>query len=310
MRKTFAATLIELAERDPRVMLLTGDLGFMVFEPYIERFPDRFFNAGVAEQNMVGMATGLADAGFLPFCYSIVTFAVLRPYEFIRSGAALHRLPVRIVSVGGGFEYGDAGPTHHGLEDVAVMRCQPGITTLTPADASQARAALVSTYDLPRPVYYRLGKDDAYRAPGLDGRFALGNAHTIREGGDVLIVSMGAVVPEAIAAADNLAAQGVQAEVMLVSSFNPDPTDDLIAALERFDTVITVEAHYVNGGVGSLVSEIVAENGLGTRVIRCGVRTAPDGTSGSQAYYHRKHGIDAGSITTAALSAMQLLNSV
>src|SRR5437588_2280331 len=127
MRDAFVGTLAELAERDHRVVLLTGDLGFGVLESFSERFPDRFFNVGVAEQNMVGLATGLAEAGFIPFVYSIVTFASLRPYEFIRNGPILHRLPVRIVGVGGGFEYGPQGASHHGLEDVGVMRVQPGI---------------------------------------------------------------------------------------------------------------------------------------------------------------------------------------
>src|SRR5262249_21341178 len=122
MRATFVRTLGELADRDPRILLLTADLGYTVLEPFAERFPDRFFNVGVAEQNMVGLATGLADAGFLPFLYSIATFASLRAYEFVRNGPVFHRLAVRIVGVGGGFEYGPAGPTHHALEDVGVMR--------------------------------------------------------------------------------------------------------------------------------------------------------------------------------------------
>ena len=139
MRTAFVRTLVELAERDERVVLLTGDLGFMALEPFAERFPDRFFNVGVAEQNMVGVATGLAEAGFIPFVYSIATFASLRPYEFIRNGPVLHQLPVRIVGVGGGFEYGHNGVTHHALEDVGVMRVQPGMTVVAPADPAQTR---------------------------------------------------------------------------------------------------------------------------------------------------------------------------
>src|SRR5262245_6295267 len=149
MRATFVRTLVEIAENDPRVMLLTGDLGFMALEPFFDKFNSRSFNVGVAEQNMVGLATGLAEAGFIPFAYSIVTFATLRPYEFIRNGPILHRLPVRIVGMGGGFEYGAAGPTHHGLEDVGVLRVQPGITIIAPADHEQARNAILATWDLP-----------------------------------------------------------------------------------------------------------------------------------------------------------------
>src|SRR5262245_52293790 len=128
---------MELAERDPRVLLLTGDLGFRALEPFAARFPGRFFNVGAAEQNMVGLATGLAEAGFVPFVYSIAPFATLRPFEFIRNGPVLHRLPVRVVGTGGGFEYGVAGPTHHALEDVGTLRTQPGLTVLAPADPLQ-----------------------------------------------------------------------------------------------------------------------------------------------------------------------------
>jgi transketolase len=305
MRKTFTQTLIELADRDPRVLLLTGDLGFMVLEPFIERHPDRFFNAGVAEQNMLGMATGLAQAGFIPFCYSIVTFAALRPYEFIRNGAILQHLPVRVVSVGGGFEYGDAGPTHHGVEDMAIMRVQPGMMTVAPADAAQARTAIQSTWDMPTPIYYRLGKDDAYSLPGLDGAFAVGRATLLREGRDLLFVTAGAIARETVSAADALAARGIQAGVLIVPTFNPDPADDLAAALAGVPLAISVEAHYVNGGVGSLVAEIIAERAIPTRLIRCGVRENHDGLSGSQAYYQRKHGIAAESLVETAVSALQ-----
>ncbi|HEY9713765.1 MAG TPA: transketolase, partial [Chroococcales cyanobacterium] len=117
MRGAFARTLTELAAQDSRIYLLTGDLGYMALEPFKEKFPDRFINVGVAEQNMVGIATGLAEAGLIPVCYSIVTFASLRPYEFIRNGPILHQLPVRIAGVGGGVEYGHNGATHYGLED-------------------------------------------------------------------------------------------------------------------------------------------------------------------------------------------------
>src|SRR3989440_5762915 len=149
MRAAFIRGLVEIADRDPRVLLVTGDLGFTVIEPFADRYPERFFNAGVSEQNMVGLATGLAEAGFIPFVYSIATFATLRPYEFIRNGPIQHQLPVRIVGVGGGLEYGSNGLSHYGLEDVAVMRAQPSLTIIAPSDHQQARAAVLASWDLP-----------------------------------------------------------------------------------------------------------------------------------------------------------------
>jgi transketolase len=305
MRAAFASTLAELAERDPRILLLTGDLGYMALEPFAEKFPDRFFNMGVAEQNMVGVATGLAEAGFLPFLYSIATFASLRPYEFIRNGPIHHRLPVRIIGVGGGFEYGHAGATHYGLEDVGVMRTQPGITLIAPADYRQMRAALLATWDAPGPVYYRIGKDDTTMVPGLDGRFELGRAQVIREGEDLLMLTMGSISSEVANAASVLAQQGINCTVLVIASLNPAPVDDLAEALSRFPVALTVEAHYVNGGTGSLASEVVAELGLNCRVVRCGVRATPGSMTGSTAYLHRKHGLSSDALVETALSALQ-----
>ncbi|HEY6187696.1 MAG TPA: transketolase C-terminal domain-containing protein [Pyrinomonadaceae bacterium] len=306
MRGAFARTLTELAARDARILLLTGDLGYMALEPFSETFPDRFFNVGVAEQNMVGLATGLAEAGFIPFIYSIVTFATLRAYEFIRNGPILHGLPVRIVGIGGGFEYGHAGPTHYGLEDVGVMRIQPGLTVVAPADHEQAESALRATWDLPGPVYYRLGKDDKTIVPGLDGRFSLGRAEVVREGGDLLIISMGSVSSEATLAAEALAAQGINCTVMIVASLSPAPIDDLLKTLSRFGVAMTVEAHYVAGGLGSLVCETVAEQGLDCRVVRCGVRRSPDGVVGSQQFLHHVHGLTSRALVESALEALQV----
>lgn len=304
MRAAFVRALVEMAHRDPRILLLTGDLGYMALEPFSETFPGRFFNAGVAEQNMVGLATGLAESGYRPYVYSIVPFAALRPYEFIRNGPVLHHLPVRIVGVGGGFEYGPAGPSHHGLEDVGALRMLPGLTIVAPADHEQAAAAFLETQEAAGPVYYRIGKDDRTTVPGLNGRFALGRTETIRAGKDLALVAMGSVTAEAVAAAGTLAARGVDVALLVVSSFNPAPIEDLAAALSRVPLALTVEAHSVNGGLGSLVCEVVAERGLSCRVARCGVRAAPDGVGGSQDFLHRRHGLSAEALVESALQAL------
>ena len=304
MRAAVLRTLIELAENDARIVLLTGDLGYLVVESFAERFPDRFWNVGVAEQDMVGIATGMAEAGFIPFTYTIATFATLRPYEFVRNGPVHHRLPVRVMGVGGGFEYGSAGPTHHGLEDVAVMRALPGLAVVAPADHEQAAAALSATWDLPGPVYFRLGKDDRKVVPGLDGRFALGRAQTVRHGtAGVVLVALGPVAAEAVAAAELLGARGLDCSVLVVASVSPPPVEDLLGTCAGARTIVTVEAHSVVGGLGSLVSEIVAEHGLGCRVVRCGVRTAPDGVGGSEAFLNARHGLDRAGITQVVEAA-------
>ena len=233
----------------------------MALEPFAERFPDRFFNVGVAEQNLVGLATGLAEAGFVPYVYSIATFATLRPYEFIRSGPLLHGLPVRIVGMGGGFEYSTNGLTHFALEDVGVLRIQPGLAVFAPADPLQTRSILTKTAGLPGPAYYRLGKDDTMIVPGLAGRFDAGEVQLLREGADVLVLAMGSVAVEAEKAVAELRESGLSAGFGVVACLNPAPRESLGALVSRYRAVVTVEAHYVDGGLGSLTAESIAEGG-------------------------------------------------
>jgi transketolase len=305
MRNEFAHTLAELAERDPRVVLLTGDLGYTVLEPFAERHPDRFFNAGVAEQNMLGLATGLAEAGFVPFVYSIATFASMRGYEFFRNGGALHELPVRLVGVGAGFDYSVNGVTHYAIEDVALMRVQPNITTIAPADTAQAQTALLAVWDLPRPLYLRIAKTSDL-VPGLDGGFELGRAAKIGDGADVAIVALGSAAANAVAAAEQLRAEGIEATVGVVSSLNPDPVEDLVTLLGRVPLAVTIEEHYLNGGVGSLVSELVAERGLDCRVVRFGVREMPRGAVGSEQFLQQANSLTPDDVTATVLQALSI----
>jgi transketolase len=291
LRKAFITTLCELAAADERIVLMTGDLGHLAMEPFREQFPSRFLNVGVAEQNMIGLATGLAEAGFLPYAYSIATFAALRPLEFIRNGPVLHQLPVRIVGMGMGFEYGHSGPTHYGVEDVAVLRTLPGLTIVIPADSDQAANAIRDTSNLKGPVYYSLGKDDKIRVPGLNGRFQLGKIQVTRKGGDVALVTMGSLSQEVDAAAQEL-----DAAMAVVSNFHPDPADDLADFLSNFRHVVSVEAQTLSGGLGAFVASVIASRGLHCKLRALGVSTPPDGTSGVQEERWRKHGIDRASI--------------
>jgi transketolase len=290
MRRTVARTLAEIAGKDERIVLLTADLGFMVLEEFSDIHPSRFFNVGVAEANMVGLATGLASCGFIPFVYSISTFASMRCYEQIRNGPILHELPVRIIGVGGGFEYGHAGPTHHGLEDLGIMRIQPGLSVVVPADYSQASKAIKTTYDLAGPIYYRIGKREDYRLPGLEGRFDLGKCNVLLNGRDVLVVTMGSISSEVMEASNLLAEKGINITVCLVSSLNPSPVDELVGLFSPNKVVITVEEHFINGGLGSLVAEIIAETGSGCRLVRCGVQGFTQ-EGGGESFLRNVHGL-------------------
>lgn len=302
MRGAFAKTLTELARQDERIVLLTGDLGYMALEPFADAFPDRFYNVGVAEQNMIGIATGLAEAGLIPFAYSITPFAVLRPYEFIRNGPVAHQLPVRIVGVGGGVEYGLNGLSHFGVEDLAVMRAQPALTTIAPADSKQTTEALKATWNLPTPIYFRLGKDDSKIIAGLDGKFEIDRCQTLGTGKDLLIISTGAITLEAVAAAELLNAEGVATTIAIVSSFNPTPEEHIQELLSQFERVLTVESHYTVGGLWSCIGEIALKYGLRNfRADNCAIGRMPVDTIGSQQYVQEQLGISKSGIFEKAM---------
>lgn len=299
MRGTFIKTLTELAKHDSRIFLLTGDLGYMAVEPFMEEFPDRFYNVGVAEQNMLGIATGLAEAGYIPFVYSIATFASMRPYEFIRNGPILHNLPVRIVGVGGGFDYGLNGITHFALEDIGILRVQPNITIIAPADFEQTRNALIDSWDMDGPIYFRIGKDDMHILPGLNGHFDISKISNIRSGHDILLLTSGSIAFEVVQAAEELDLDGIDCGVAVISTLNPAPIESLKMLLTDYSQVVTIEAHYNVGGLGSLVAETIAENGLSTKLSRCGIANMPSGMSGTQEYMNDYFGISARAIVKA-----------
>lgn len=294
MRRAFVETLCAMAREDERIILLTGDLGFMALEPFRDEFPERFFNVGVAEQNMTGIAAGLAEAGLRPYVYSIATFASLRPFEFIRNGPVLHRLPVRIVGMGAGFDYGHAGATHYAVEDVAVLRTMPGLRIAIPCDSGHAAAMLRATANQPGPVYYSLSKDDSLRGILSDPDGAAG-LHVLGGDSDLLILAMGAMVSEALEAAKDL-----PATVGVVCSFHPDPRRELAELLPRYRRVVTVEAQTVSGGLGAFVASVIAEEGLPCQLRALAVREPHDGLSGSQRERRARYGIDARAIIEAA----------
>jgi transketolase len=299
MRTAFVQGLCQLAERDGRVMLLTADLGWSVLEPFANRFPDRFINVGVAEQNMLGLATGLALEGRVPFVYSIATFASMRCYEQFRNGPVLHRLPVRVVGTGGGFAYGHAGPTHHALEDLAIARALPTVNVLAPADGAQTRSILAASMAMPGPVYLRIDKSEDADLPTLAGEFALGEPNVVRPGGDVLFLATGSIVREALAAAERLEGQGIFAAVAAVPHLAGSAS--LAELIGSYPDIASLEEATVCGGLGSLVAETIADGGLSCRLLRLGVRAGLDEHSGSRPYLLRMHGLDAESVAAQTL---------
>jgi transketolase len=297
-------TLTELAAEDDRIILVTSDLGWSVVDRFAREFAGRFLNVGVAEQNMAGLAAGLARDGMIPYLYSIATFSTMRCYEQFRNGAAMHYLPIRLIGIGGGFSYGHAGPTHYAWEDLTILRTQPAVTVIAPADPSQARSALRSMARHPGPVYFRIDKNDQPDLLGLAGRFAPGRPELIRAGRDVLLLSTGSVTSELIKAADQLASAGYSAAVAVMAHLPFEPTTELMTLLADYPAVITTEEGSTAGGLGSLAAEAIARGGLCCRLTELGVSRPLPPLTGSTAYMRRLVGLAPDSI---ALEAMTLI---
>ena len=299
MRNAFVRAMCELAESDDRVFLVTADLGWGALEPFANRFPERFLNVGIAEQNMLGVVAGLAREGFVPFAYSIATFASMRGYEQFRNGGIMHDLPVRVVGIGGGFAYGHAGPTHHALEDLTICRTQPGLTVLAPCDPDQTRATILATADIAGSVYLRVDKAATGPLPGLNGAFALDTPAVVRPGSGVLFLATGSIAHEAVRAADLLAGHGVDAGVAVMAHLGFAPSGALVDLLDRYKLVVTVEEGYTAGGLASLASEAVARYELSARVLPCGVDRPQRGTTGGTQFLRARHGLTAAALAAA-----------
>ncbi len=306
MRAEALRTLIDLAEDDSRIVFLTGDLGYGVVEEFFRRFPQRAFNVGVAEQNMLAMATGLAEAGLRPYVYSIATFASLRPFEFIRNGPVLHQLPVRIIGVGGGMEYTTNGITHLGLEDVGVLRTLPGLSIICPTDTPQTRSVLEATVDDPSPIYFRLSKQELALIEGREPGWNLEGVDVLSNGdGSVALFALGAAAAGLPLIERLLQEHGVRPTTVAVSRIAPSPCDTLRSLAERHQLVVSVESHYLAGGLGSLLCEVIAEAGLRVRVMRCAVELSPNGIFGSVAHLAKWAKIDPVSVANRILLALE-----
>ncbi len=302
MRNIFLQTLSELAVDHPEIMFLTGDLGFGVVEQFKDRCPNQFINMGAAEQNMVGVATGLASRGFVPFTYSIINFSVLRPLEFIRNGPIAHQVPVRIVGVGPGYEYGSNGPTHYGVEDIACLRSFGGIDIHVPADVHRARAVLLRDWNSPGPIYFRLSKDDKLVIPELHDAADHSGFSVLARQGDApartVVVCLGSSIEEGLKARRLLSRSNVEIELVCVEMINDDAITRLAAHVAPYDSVVTVEAHSVRGGMGSALSEALGEHGGGRRLKRLGIQSVPN-FIGTQKTLDAASGFDANGIVAA-----------
>ena len=306
MRDSFIARLEALAAEDPHVYLITGDLGFGVLDSFVKRFPRQYLNAGVAEQNMTGLAAGLALEGRVVFTYSIANFPTLRCLEQIRNDAAYHDANVKVVAIGGGFSYGTLGFSHHATEDLSIMRSL-GIPVVAPGCDWEAEEATSVLSNTPGTCYLRLDRSSAgnTRLPGET--FQLGMARTLRAGGDITLISTGGILSVVREAAEKLAVEhGVQCRVLSMHTVHPIDRNAILAAARETGGIVTVEEHTLLGGLGGAVAECCLDAGVHPSAFaRIGLKPGSPSIVGTQDYLRAKYGMDAPAIERAVLSAIK-----
>lgn len=293
MRDAFTRALMREAAKDPKLTLVTGDLGFGVLKPFWETYPEQFINAGIAEQGMTGLAAGLAQTGRTVLTYSIGNFPTLRCIEQIRNDCAYHDANVKVVCVGGGFVYGSLGMSHHATEDMAILRALPGVTVFTPGDPEEVEAVVPVMLKTPGTCYLRLGRggEPTLHESPVTG-WQLPKALTLREGTDVAILSAGGILTQTVSAGRMLAEKGVSAEVVSFPCLKPIDKEKLVELSQRFRHIVTVEEHSIVGGFGSAVCEVIAETGAPCRVHRIGMEDVYSCIVGTQQYLRGEYHMD------------------
>lgn len=299
MRTAFIQRLCELASENPRIFLVCGDLGYSVLERFYEQHPEKYLNAGVAEQNMTGIAAGLAMTGKTVFTYSIANFPVMRCIEQIRNDVCYHNLNVKVVSVGGGLAYGSQGYTHHGVEDLGVMSLLPNLSVAAPADPVEARAITSILAEHQGPAYLRLGKagEPVLHSEGTKVEF--GKAIQLADGADLTIISIGGMLATAVRAVAGLHERGIRARLLSMPFLVPFDTAAVLDAAASTGAILTVEEHGP-GGLGTAVAEVLATHNRVVPFTALRLAKAPIKHSGTQEQLRSAQGLSVDGILQAA----------
>jgi len=272
MRVEYGKYLVEMGKKYPELIALEADLKESTQSIQFQKaFPDRYIEVGIAEQNMTGIAAGLALAGKIPVTHTFACFTSMRSCEQVRTTVAYPKLNVKFYVSHGGISPGTAGTTHHAIEDIAIMRAIPNMTVLVPGDVKELQQVVEAAMDYIGPVYIRLGAGDAEDVYGEGDNFSIGKATQLRKGNDVTIITTGTLMFEGVTASDVLLKDsGIKARVLQMASIKPIDREAVLKAAEETGHIVTVEEHNVLGGLGGAVCEIVAETGM-ARVKRIGI---------------------------------------
>ena len=271
MRSRFHDTLVKIAEKNERIYLIVADIGYGDVERFAERFPDRFVNAGVAEQNVTSVACGLAMEGNIVVTYSVANFTTLRCLEQIRNDVCYHKANVKIVITGGGMSYGALGVSHQAIEDLAIMRSLPDMIVIAPADLAETEAATHAMIEHSGPVYFRCGRknEPPLHKGAID--FQIGRAIEVCDGRDITLIGTGTVTHRAFQAVELLGRRGIEARLLSMHTVKPLDAEAVVAAARETGAIVTVEEHNVLGGLGGAVAEVLAESGIGIPFTRIGL---------------------------------------
>lgn len=300
MRDEFVRTLTEIAMEDRNVILVTGDLGFGVLTRFAKEFPEQFLNAGVAEQNMTGLAVGMSLEGKVVYTYSIANFPTLRCLEQIRNDACYHQANIKIVAIGGGFCYGSLGISHHATEDLAIMRALPDITVIAPGDTTETAAATRAIYEVPGTCYLRLGRGGEPKVHEGDIDFKIGKAIKLFDSDDVVLISTGGILKNAFEARKKLSSMGLSVGLYSMPTLKPIDREMIERVAVRGRLIVTIEEHSVIGGLGGAVAEILAQMPQPkARLKMIGLQDCFSSIVGDQDYLRRMYGLDVDSIVKA-----------
>lgn len=289
MRKTFINTLIDLARKDKDIVLITPDMGFSVLEPFFDEFPERAINCGIAEQNAVSIASGLALMGKKPYVYTIIPFLTGRAYEQVRLEVAYMNTNVKLIGIGAGFTYGAAGATHHAIEDISLMRTLPNMTVCCPGDNNEAEQIIRKTVNNDKPMYIRIGRHN--RGIFDNNTIEIGKASIIEKGEDIAIISTSNMLPDAYDYCQKLKLEGRKPYLISMHTIKPLDKECLLSLINKGVEIHTLEEHSIIGGLGSSVAEVIAESGKGIKFKRIGIPDEFSHYIGSQKYIKKQFGL-------------------
>lgn len=302
MRNAFIKKFIEIASKNEKIILISADIGAIVFDEFRLRFPDRYINAGVSEANMIGVASGLAMTGKIPYVYTIVPFVTMRCFEQIRVDVCIQNMGINIIGVGGGLVYSTLGPTHHAIEDIAIMRALPNMTVIVPADPIEAALATQALVNYGKPAYLRIGTAGEPNVYKEADTFEIGKAKILEEGNDGVLIACGNFLYYALEIAKILRIKGISLRVVNMHTIKPLDSDIILDSLKKTDKIFTYEEHSIIGGLGSAVAEIVSEHSNKKFILkRFGIDDRYFFNYGSREDLYRKSGLMPDQITKEIL---------